>query len=123
MLRSLIASSGLALALLLVPTVFDTADARQRGMRSFHSGQVRAFTGRSFRGPSFRGARIYSGRHFHRRFAGRHFRRGIYVGIPLAAYGAYAYSSSCAWLRHRALATGSPYWWERYYACRDGYDY
>jgi hypothetical protein len=28
----------------------------------------------------------------------------------------YAYND-CNWLRHRALATGSPYWWSRYHDC------
>src|SRR5215467_9412266 len=29
----------------------------------------------------------------------------------------YAYGGGCAWLRHRALVTGSPYWWQRYRWC------
>jgi hypothetical protein len=36
---------------------------------------------------------------------------GIYVGPS------YGYSSDCAWLRRRAVATGSSYWWRRYRAC------
>jgi hypothetical protein len=29
----------------------------------------------------------------------------------------YAYGG-CAWLRHRALVTDSPYWWHYYRRCR-----
>ena len=47
--------------------------------------------------------------HFHRRF--------FVVGYPYYAY----YGDDCYWLRRRALATGSPLWWERYNACRYGY--
>jgi hypothetical protein len=40
------------------------------------------------------------------------------VGVPIF-YGGYYYSyyGDCDWLRRRALATGSPYWWDRYYTC------
>ncbi len=47
---------------------------------------------------------------FHR-FHG--FRPGVIVGGPV-----YYYGGGCAWLRHRALVTGSPYWWRRYRICR-----
>src|SRR5262249_53999198 len=45
----------------------------------------------------------------------RHFfvRRAFFVGAPLY----YAYGGGCAWLRYRALVTGSPYWWQRYRWC------
>ncbi len=45
-------------------------------------------------------------------------RRGhyYYAGAPVV-YAAY---SSCYWLKQRALDTGSPRWWARYEACRDG---
>jgi hypothetical protein len=33
----------------------------------------------------------------------------------------YYYADGCYWLKRRALYTGSPYWWNRYYACRSGY--
>jgi hypothetical protein len=35
----------------------------------------------------------------------------------------YGYRHRCAWLRHRAIVTGSPYWWHRYWRCRHGYRY
>jgi hypothetical protein len=47
------------------------------------------------------------------------------VGVPLA-YGAYSsgyYAGGCRSLRMRAEVTGSGYWWGRYQACLDGYDY
>lgn len=52
--------------------------------------------------------------HHHRRF----------YAAPFVGYGAYYgdsyYSGSgCAWLRRRAEATGSGYWWSRYEACLD----
>jgi hypothetical protein len=100
--RLLVLAAG-AMALLAVASTFDPADARSRGGgRSFHGGHARAFSGHAFHG-------------------GRTFRRGVFVGVPLAAYGGYYYANSCSWLRHRALVTGSGYWWSRYYACRDGY--
>jgi len=40
-------------------------------------------------------------------------RRAFFVGAPVY----YAYGGGCAWLRHRALVTGSPYWWQRYRWC------
>jgi len=40
-------------------------------------------------------------------------RGGIYFG-PSYGYG----PADCGWLRRRALATDSPYWWRRYRACR-----
>jgi hypothetical protein len=36
---------------------------------------------------------------------------GIYVGPS------YGYVSDCEWMRRRAIATGSSYWWRRYRAC------
>jgi hypothetical protein len=57
---------------------------------------------------------------FHR-FGGVHhfhgFRRGVIIGAPVYYYG----YGGCAWLRHRALVTGSPYWWHRYHRCRYGW--
>jgi hypothetical protein len=45
------------------------------------------------------------GLHFHR----RHFIAPVVLG---AGYG-----TGCYWLKRRAIATGSPYWWDRYNAC------
>ena len=38
------------------------------------------------------------------------------------AYYGYNYGyGGCAWLRRQALATGSPYWWNRYSSCVNYY--
>ena len=47
-----------------------------------------------------------------------------FYGSPFVGYGAYydgggGYSEGCGWLRRRALATGSRYWWARYEDCVD----
>lgn len=54
--------------------------------------------------------------HHHR---GRRFY--AYGGFPYYAYYGsygYGYGDECGWLRRRALATGSGYWWSRYEECR-----
>jgi len=57
---------------------------------------------------------------FHR-FGGFHHRhfghRGFFIGAPVYGYG-YGYGDGCGWLRHRAVVTGSAYWWRRYRWCR-----
>ena len=111
MARKSIAVAAGMLALLVVASVFDTAEARRGGGRGWHGGgHARAFSGHAF----------HAGRSFH---SHRFVRRGLVVGVPLAAYGAYYYANSCSWLRHRALVTGSPYWWSRYQDCLYGYYY
>jgi hypothetical protein len=52
-------------------------------------------------------------RHFIRRH-GRHFAWGS--GIGFWFYDGYYYGD-CAWLRQRAIVTGSSYWWHRYNQC------
>jgi hypothetical protein len=50
-----------------------------------------------------------------------HFRRfGYYpwYGLPLYSYG---YGGGCGWLYRQAVATGSDYWWNRYYQCTGSY--
>jgi hypothetical protein len=39
---------------------------------------------------------------------------GYYGGPYYYGAGYPYYGGSCAWLRHRARVTGSPYWWHRY---------
>ena len=66
---------------------------------------------------NFRGR--HHGHHGHYRH-GRHFRGYYGYGYgyyPYYYYGdTYAYPS-CAWLRRKAVRTGSHYWWRRYRAC------
>ena len=88
--------------------------------RMFWRSEQTVFQGRSFSGPRFhRGPRLHFPGHSHRHYR-RHRHRHIYV-LPPAVYYGSTYYSDCGWLRHRALRTGSPYWWERYYACIDEY--
>lgn len=54
------------------------------------------------------GPRVYHGHHHYRHF--RHFGFGPRITI----YG----GGGCYWLKERALATGSRYWWRRYHHCR-----
>jgi hypothetical protein len=53
---------------------------------------------------------IVKGPHFH-----PHIGRFVVGGLALA--GAYEASTSCYWLKVRALGTDSAYWWDRYHAC------
>jgi hypothetical protein len=49
------------------------------------------------------------------------YRRYGYYGVypRLRYYGGYGYyGGGCGWLYRNAVATGSAYWWNRYYACR-----
>ena len=53
-----------------------------------------------------------------------HGRGSRFYGYPFVGYGAYyygggGYSEGCGWLRRRAQATGSRYWWARYEECVD----
>jgi hypothetical protein len=115
MTRKLLALAAGTLAVLLISSTFDAADARRSGGwsggKGYGGGYARSYGG-GYRSYSSAGPRI----HHH-----RHFRRGLAVGVPLAAYGAYYYTNSCDWLRRKAYYTGSGYWWNRYYACLDGY--
>ena len=101
-------ASGMAtLAMLVVVSASEPAEARfgSHGMGSGRGWAPHA----SFH--SFAGPRHFAFRRHHR----FHHRSFIFVGD----YG-YGYGDDCYWLRRRALYTGSPYWWRRYYACRYG---
>jgi hypothetical protein len=79
------------------------------GTYSFNGGGRRQFSP----GPDMRGRpRVEHGfrpdmhrRHVHKRF----FRGG--------GWEPYWYYADCEWMRQRAIATGSPYWWRRYREC------
>jgi hypothetical protein len=120
MKKAWVALGASALAIVLVASTFDTAEARRGGGGGGWRGGGGHYSARSFSAPRFVArsssfARVAPFRHH------RHVRRA-FVGAPLA-YGAYAYSygSGCSWLRYRALETGSRYWWSRYYDCVNGY--
>jgi hypothetical protein len=142
MLKTWIAPAAAALGVLLFVGSVDTAEAGRRGGWSGGGGKfsgARVHIGPKFYGgakfyggPKFYGGSKFSGgpkfygggKHHHRHKFARH-HKYRFVGVPLAYYGYsnYAYlDNSCYWLRRRALDTGSSYWWNRYYACIDGYD-
>lgn len=129
MAHNLLTSAGAAvLALLLVSGVPGPANAHSgHGHGGGYGGHVggnpaghfspRAHTA----GPSFAGRNYGNYGHAHH---GRHHRR-VFIGVPLGySYYDYYDGVGCYWLRRRALATGSHYWWNRYEACLAGdYDY
>ena len=129
---TILASVGSGLALLLLTTAWQPAEARRGGHRggghhAFHGGH-HAFRGRSHRFHGFRhGSRSFRHGHYrhHRNFRfGRHFRhhhRYGFYGLPFAYGGLYGYGNSCYWLKRRAIRSGSSYWWRRYRACRYGW--
>ena len=125
MTKKWVALGASALALVLVASTFDTAEAR-RGGGGFRGSGGHAFAARSFSGRAFAPSRFVGRSNFasagYVRHRHRHIGRGFAIGVPLA-YGAYAYSygGGCSWLRYRALETGSRYWWSRYYDCVNGY--
>jgi len=51
-----------------------------------------------------------------------HGRAHLLYGVPFT-YGSYDNATECHWLRRRALDTGSPDWWDRFYACLYVYGY
>ena len=124
MTRKLLALAAGTLAVVLISSTFDAADAKSRGGWGGGGGKFYGGGGSKFYGG---GSKFYGGGYRPYKFASphihrhRHFRRGFAVGVPLAAYGAYYYTSSCDWLRRKAYYTGSGYWLDRYYACLDGY--
>jgi hypothetical protein len=81
--------------------------------------------GRAFVGP--RGG-VFVNRNFgHRHFVNfnhRHFnhRRFVAFGFFPGFYDYGYYGGGCSWLYRNAVATGSPYWWNRYQYCIGYYD-
>jgi hypothetical protein len=121
MAKKLIGLAAGVLALLVLSSGLGPAEARRAG---WSGGSHHGFIGaRSL------GVRHYSGKAFHFRHA-HHFRgRRLFIGAAPLAYGAYyyggpySYGDGCYWLKRRARATGSSYWWDRYYACIYDYGY
>ena len=106
-----------------------------RGMGGRHAGRSHSFGGRHAhrgrgvhrghvaRGRGYRRGRVAGYRGYgKRRYRGRRNRRlrRYYYGYAPYVVGAY-YGGRCTWLRRRAYLTGSPYWWSRYYSCRNYY--
>jgi hypothetical protein len=61
----------------------------------------------------------WKGRHGHWRHH-RHRHRFYGPGVGFYLSDSYYYDNDCAWLRERAVYTGSAYWWRRYRYCLDG---
>lgn len=109
-----------AMSFMMMP--IDDADARRGSGGGFRSGGGGAFRAArvarppAFRAPAFRAGPRFVVRPYNRRPI---FRRGIvrpiYVAPVVIGVG------RCEWLRRRAVITGSPYWWRRYYRCRRGW--
>lgn len=91
-------------AALIASAAMETAEARRGGGGHGH-GHARAFAAPRFHAP-------HVNRYVH---AGPRVYRRHYVHT-----GPRYVSDRCAWLRHRALATGSRAWRQRYHACRSG---
>lgn len=92
-----------------VSAAFETAEARRGSGGGGHSS--RSFSGSHFSGSHFHAPRTYY------RAAPRYYQRSYIYSGPRYV------TDRCAWLRHRALATGSRIWWQRYSACRAGVYY
>src|SRR5262245_45483496 len=97
MASKLVALGGAALALLILSAV---GPAEAHGSHRVHS----------------MGGSVHMGGPVHH----RHFHHRVFVVGGPFAYG-YYYGDGCYWLKRRALYTGSGYWWDRYYACINGY--
>lgn len=104
----------------------------QQGERGTHAGKgkgVRSGRNSARRGDRDRGTASRSGDRRERARRGErgrgtafrsgngdgHDRRGVDFGIFVDP--GYGYVSDCDWLRRRAVATDSSYWWRRYRAC------
>ena len=124
-----LAASAVATLVVASSSIEPAAARGGHGGHSFSGGHSwgggRSFS-RTFRSRLIGSSQVYGYRSIGNRHH-RHFRGGgVVYGYPYYdGYYGYSdgYSSSCYWLRSRALATGSPYWWDRYYACIDGYSY
>jgi hypothetical protein len=85
----------------------------ERGERGTHAGKGKG--SHSGRDSMRRGDRGHRGTEFRSGGSDGYGRGGVdfdFFGGP-----SYGYVSDCNWLRRRAVATGSSYWWRRYRAC------
>ena len=67
-----------------------------------------------------RGGKRYYGGGGKRHYANKGGRHGYYGRYALP-YRSYAYGGGCGRLYSNAIATDSPYWWDRYYECTGYY--
>ena len=59
----------------------------------------------------------YAGKHYQYGHYASHYRHHHYYGGYYPSYSYGYYGGGCGWLYRNAIATGSPYWWNRYYQC------
>jgi uncharacterized membrane protein len=112
MLKSILIC-GLPLALAFA--IATPADAKGGGGRGFSSS---SFAGKGPSSKSFSPSPVTSRPIIVGKVHEKRHWRGYYgPGVIVAGAALYATSDSCYWLKARARATGSEYWWNRYYAC------
>jgi hypothetical protein len=69
---------------------------------------------------AYRSGHGHAGKHYNYGHYAGHYRHYRYYGYyPSYSYGYYG--GGCGWLYRNAVATGSPYWWNRYYQCTGYY--
>jgi hypothetical protein len=111
------------LAAVLLSAAAGSAEARHGGGGGGHwggggghwGGGGGHWGGGHFGGLGVRSHGFAAPRHF------RHRNHGSFFAVAPFYYSDYGYADGCYWLRRRALYTGSGYWWNRYYACVNGY--
>ena len=127
MTRKLLALAAGTLAVLLISSTFDAADAKSRG--GWSGGGGKFYGGGGGYGRPFGGARFYGGGSYRAySFAGPRVHRP--PPLPQRLRGRRAARRLRRLLLRQRLRvaapqghtiTGSGYWWNRYYACLDGY--
>ena len=104
------------LAMVATSLVASQASAQERRMERGEGrgmerrGDVRPMARRGEERREYRGGERREG------YRGQRF---LYGGLPFYFYDGY-YHGDCGWLRRRAEATGSRYWWVRFRQCRVG---
>lgn len=100
------------------------ADARRGGGGGFHGGGFHASFARasSFHAaPAFRAGPVFRSAPVVHRATVVHRPAYAYRRVYAAPIYVSSYGNGCAWLHRRAIATGSPYWWDRYNRCIRGW--
>lgn len=97
---------------LIASAAMNAAEARRGSHSGGHHGHFRSYA--APRVHSHIGPRTHRGIHYVPMYS-RQFHRNYFYADPRYI------PDRCGWLRHRALATGSRLWWQRYRACRNGF--